>query len=384
MAAMACPTSPRPMPWEKGPKRSNAPSTSSLSSSSSSNPNAQHLPQPPIPSRTLSSVETLLSHPIKFVKAQTTSQTLTEDQTISSLGYFNKSTKRKRDSMPKRSIGPKRVKKNHPIKPLNDQGLSEDELLRSSPTLSPSVSVAEALVDKSTFKDSTRKRKQPSPGTFDGEGNNSSQVPVNQISKKPISSQQINSSLSRSLLNEDERNNLKEKNAVLESDLTTRKESKHLKHTADLIANTSDKTIVSPVLKKKSEVLSEQSSESRPNDFRVKGLMNASIFCYRNSVLQLLASSPSFVKEIIAHPNEKCYCGDGCASCALGKFYKNHFRHAGKKQILNTSLSIVARLRNALPGPIGRRRRQEDASEYMLALFNKGSARQFRAGVQSL
>jgi hypothetical protein len=80
---------------------------------------------------------------------------------------------------------------------------------------------------------------------------------------------------------------------------------------------------------------------------RVKGLRNPHIMCYRNAVLQLLASSRKFREEAARH-REKCSVGSACVTCGLANFFEFHYVNPGEKHSLNSNIRLIAALKKGV------------------------------------
>ncbi|PUU76493.1 hypothetical protein B9Z19DRAFT_251182 [Tuber borchii] len=376
---MARPSYPKSTVWEKGCKKNYHQFISSFPPSSHSNPKTQHRSQLALPSHKSSPLDTLLSQPIEFIKTQTTSKPFTGDQTMSSFGYFNnKKMKRKGNSVSSKDKVNK-MKRDTTIKNVDRPDLSEDQPLDQSQSSRGRRVAGEGSIEKTTHKIPAKKTRQPSTEKFGILPKERQIKPDEELADaapiKPKTSYRIGTKLNPVLPKEGkERNGLpkvphlpkpgvlsgscpvsttpppnrttplhvSERMAILEVNPTTKNKSKNLKPNPNTIVNTSGKIVVSGKsdLKRKPEALSEQPPKRRHHELRVKGLANTSFFCYRNSVLQFLASSTSFIKENIRHTEEKCHCGPYCTSCALGHFFHSHFRPAGGKHALNQSLKM--------------------------------------------
>ncbi|PWW74791.1 cysteine proteinase [Tuber magnatum] len=408
---MPRPTYSKPISWGNGLRRNNHLSISPFRPSTS-DPKTQHPSSQLAPSsHTQFSLHDLLSPPIRFVKTQTISGTLTQDQTMSSIGYLNKGMKRKGGSVSPKEKSPKKIRRDSSAENVDDQNLCGNEPLEQPQPLREGGVAEEDSVGGAVFRFSARKMKQPSPRgsnvSLKEKQNRSNQKPATVVPTGAKAGLAARTESGTVLSKEKtEKNGLKEvphfpksvphngsyiKSTILTPDsatapLVSQKVTRHksgstkdqfenLKSNSDPIANASGKTVASEKSdpNTKPRDLSEESSKRYNNDMRVKGLNNSSYFCYRNSVLQFLSCSTVFVKEIVEHMKEKCDCVPICTSCALGKFFQNHFRPAEGEQTLNTNLLAVNRLRNILPEPFGGNQcNQEDASEYMLVLLNKG------------
>ncbi|KAG0642540.1 hypothetical protein HOY80DRAFT_1007883 [Tuber brumale] len=336
---MARPPCPKPMPREKGFKCQQ--STLSFPASSSSNPKTQYSSQPAPTSHTLSPLETLLSQPIPFVKTQTISGALAECQTVFSLGYFGKEMGRKRCLVSVEGKAIKKMRRDSSTKDVDDRDPSGDEVLGQSQPVREWRVVGEGSVGKTASETPARKikllhsRKTTVP-LKDRKNEPNKELANTTPKKSTASGGTLVKPIPGSPKEVIKKNGLKKVShllepgvqngpytgsavllpdgttapgmATLERESTSKGQFRNLKLNTGSVANNSGKTIVSGTsdLNRKSEALSERSSGKCPDKLRVKGLMNTSFFCYRNSVLQLLASSTVFVEEITRHINEKC------------------------------------------------------------------------------
>ncbi|KAI5787107.1 hypothetical protein EDC01DRAFT_660636 [Geopyxis carbonaria] len=113
------------------------------------------------------------------------------------------------------------------------------------------------------------------------------------------------------------------------------------------------------------EVQKKKPNDWKPSGSKVKGLHNPSNYCYRNSVLQFLASSNGFVQRLATHQKQCKH--QHCAACSVAEFFDGHF-HDSKSSGTNHNLKDVHILRKELGSPFTSSS-QQDASEYLRALL---------------
>jgi len=158
---MARPSCPKSTVREKGPKANYHQSIPSFPPSSHSNPKAQHRSQLALPSHNLSPLEILLLQPIEFIKTQTTSNPLTDDQTINGIGYFNnKKIKGMGNSVSSKHKAVKR-RGDIPAKNVHSQEPDEGELPGQSQRLYQRRVVGESSTGKTANKISVKKAQAP-------------------------------------------------------------------------------------------------------------------------------------------------------------------------------------------------------------------------------
>ncbi|CAZ84915.1 unnamed protein product [Tuber melanosporum] len=331
---MARPSCPKPILREKGPRCH--PSTLSFPTASASNSKTQHASQLALISHTLSPLHTLLSQPIPFVKTQTISGTLAECQTVLSLGYFGREMGRKRSLASAEGKAIKRVRRKGSTNNVNSRDLGGDELLEQPQPVSERKVVGEVSVGKTTLETPARKIKLPQPGKSTIPPKDKKNKPNKELANTTSTKSKANGGATSKPVPGSQKKVIKKNGlkdvphlpesgvpsgqstgstvllpdgatapgmTIVERDSTSKSQFKNLKLSTGSIANTSGKTVVSGTSNpdRKTEALSERYSGEYPDKQRVKGIQNRSAFCYRNSVLQLLASSEVCVQEMIGH-----------------------------------------------------------------------------------
>ncbi|KAF8245869.1 cysteine proteinase [Wilcoxina mikolae CBS 423.85] len=111
-------------------------------------------------------------------------------------------------------------------------------------------------------------------------------------------------------------------------------------------------------------------AKGKDNNRWVQGIRNPNVFCYRNSVLQLLGSCDIFTSEVIKHKNQGQCKIKPCVACCLGLFFSKHFRGADERAGINPIQKALYNMRRVLPDPFDSAiSRQEDSYEYLTALL---------------